>query len=256
MSLLTWKSLRRCRTLMLNINPDSPHPATTLTDRGDGHTPQFTYNQIIGFGALQNLDVYFSELFAIYQGTKSVKRYAQGHSLLNARGGLWNQVFCSLERPHRLRKDAGWEKHFLNSPVSLCRCTSDSLCFIAVRVSLAALAPSCPGSPAAAFNYTSPLSRCANHLPLARLHERLDKRLRSYVNSPWLCRASALVRLDSDHIFPRQRPGSYANQAMRYLAPRGRRLRSHALALDLHHELIYHVLPTSQSSNIPSRCNE
>lgn len=120
--------------------------------------------------------------------------------------------------------------------------------------------PSCPGSPAAAFTpalflgapiislWPDSMSDLISDFDPTSTHP-------GYVE-PRLCRASALVRLDSDHIFPRQRPGSYANQAMRYLATRGRRLRSHALALDLHHELIYHVLPTSQSSNIPSRCNE
>ena len=72
---------------------------------------------------------------------------------------------------------------FLNSLISLCCCTSDSLSFIAVRMSLAALAPqlsrlarSCP--------YSSPLSWYAHHLPSARLDERLDERLQSYVDSP------------------------------------------------------------------------
>jgi hypothetical protein len=50
---------------------------------GETSTPlQFTYNQIIR--TLQNLDVYFAELFAIYRGIKSVERYAQGHRIMSS----------------------------------------------------------------------------------------------------------------------------------------------------------------------------
>ena len=62
---------------MLTINPDPPHkPCDYFDVIGETSTPlQFTYSQIIG--TLQNLDIYFADLFAIYQGIESVERYAQ-----------------------------------------------------------------------------------------------------------------------------------------------------------------------------------